>query len=203
MPALNGQRKFEQIMATPKQREARKRRRQRQRNQGNTGNRSQAQNIPRGIQVDSNIRTVSLTSGSEPGVIKVSQNFMEIDGDSWPNLGRHLANCIQWRIRTARVSYEAADLDIKGRVAMLMSPVGPAWTPTDYATVLTRGGRGKFKRQSNWSSNTLGSAEQWHVHNDSAARLYFRHLPEIEKSKPDVDFALLTLHVTIQLNGHR
>jgi hypothetical protein len=185
-------------MVSKRQRRLARLRRQANTNQGL--NRQRITNTGQRQAQEGNLRTITIAAPFHAYIKEADTEFF-INGSMWPLLGRKLADAIQWRIRSARISYETVDPDAKGRIGLFLAPTGSLWKPTKgLASILTMGGTSKLARQSGWSSNTLGAIDAWYDTGSAAAMLYLGSSIGTPTSN---DVGQLVLHVTFQVIGHK
>jgi len=148
------------------------------------------------------VRTVSVSVVASNLVSADDSNVWDIpiQGSRFPGLAAHLDHAIEWRIRSARVSFTSVKSTDGYSLAAIVTPVGATWKPKDWVAIETSGGVIKPVKNSGWSSNNLGSQDSWFNHANPAAVYYTQALggPKVAES-----VGVATLHATIQLRGNR
>lgn len=148
------------------------------------------------------IRTVSLAvvCPSLVFLTKDDVSAMDVSGANFPGLKAHLDHAIEWRMRSARLSFTSVRSTDGFSVAGIIAPTGASWKPATWVAIETSGGSIKPVKNSGWSSNSLGAQEQWTNHANTAAMAYWAGIgnPDLKTS-----IGVMTLHATVQLRGNR
>jgi len=84
---------------------------------------------------------------------------------------------------------------------MIVAPNGNAYKPPNFHAFKSMGGVIKPMRQSDWSSNILGSQEDWHDASQGGAKIYALAIPAETVTVDDI--GIFTLRGVIQLRGYK
>lgn len=174
------------------------------------GKRAGQQNMPKRKNNGGGARANNTTGVRTVNVSVVARELLAVDdvtvysvhiqGSNFPGLAAQLEHAIEWRIRSARVSFASVDTMAGYSIAAYLAPVGAAWKPNDWVHIETSGGVIKPVKNSGWSTNNLGSQDGWTNHANAAATFY---AASIGGKSPANKVGVLTLHATLQLRGNR
>lgn len=161
---------------------------------GNGGN-ARAQN-------STGVRTVNVSVVSSTIVPATSGVVWDlyIQGSAFPGLKAHLDHAIEWRIRSARITFNSVVSTSGYSVAALLAPYGATWKPADWVAMETSGGVIKPVKNSGWSTNNLGAQDNWVNHANPAGTFY---ICGVGGPDPKTEVGTVTLNATIQLRGNR
>jgi len=126
----------------------------------------------------------------------------DIGAAHFPKLGSQLSKVVQWRVRSARATWDPIDTTQGGSIGLLVTHGGAAWRPADnFHDFKTRGGIIKPIRSAGWSSNTLGATEAgWVDSSASCGCVYALAVPGREQAS---HVGMVTLHLVIQVAGNK